>query len=201
MKDIRLQLPECPLEYEVPFIPGTHTALVIPVNAADIDWQERMLPWTLASLINNTDIVMQGVHLYIACENGIENRIRTAIKGLDLPEGTITEDGSEVSRKPTGFQDTFSSDFKGTKRLVVYDIVYIFNINCWAFRDGKNQIKLSIGHALKDPTNPPLEIEDPPSAPFYLKDSPCLCDMTHATVEDFHRAIKHLMAAQLAMEI
>lgn len=181
MKDIRLQLPECPLEYEVPFIPGTHTALVIPVNAADIDWQERMLPWTLASLINNTDIVMQGVHLYIACENGTENRIRTAIKGLDMPEGTITEDG--------------------TKRPVVYDIVYIFNINCWAFRDGKNQIKLSIGHALKDPTNPPLEIEDPPSAPFYLKDSPCLCDMTHATVEDFHRAIKHLMAAQLAMEI
>ena len=26
MTDIRTQLPECPLEYEVPHIPATHTA-------------------------------------------------------------------------------------------------------------------------------------------------------------------------------
>ena len=85
MNDLRAQLPECPLAYEVPFIPATHTALVIPINAADINWQEKMLPWTLASLINNTDIVMEGVHLYIACEAGIQDRIKTAISNFDFP--------------------------------------------------------------------------------------------------------------------
>ena len=46
-----------------------------------------MIPWTLASLINNTDIVMQGVHLsIIACENkNDEARIQTALKMFDLP--------------------------------------------------------------------------------------------------------------------
>ena len=44
MNDLREQLPGCPLEYQVPHIPATHTALVIEINAADIDWQERMLP-------------------------------------------------------------------------------------------------------------------------------------------------------------
>ena len=68
MNDLRIQLPECPLEYQVPHIPASHTALVIEINTADIEWQEKMLPWTLAGLINNTDIVMKGVHLYIACE-------------------------------------------------------------------------------------------------------------------------------------
>ena len=178
MKDIRTQLPECPLEYEVPFIPGTHTALVITITAADIDWKEKMLPWTLASLINNTDIVMQGIHLYIACENGTQARIQTALKRFDLPEKTV-RDGD--TKSPV---------------VVVYDTVYIFNINCWAFRDGTNQIKLPIGDILKDC----LKIKAPPSEPFDLKD-PCLCNMEHATVEDFRRAIKHLMAAQLAMKI
>ena len=70
MNDLRAQLPECPLEYQIPHIPGSHTALVIEINAADIDWQEKMLPWTLAGLINNTDIVMKGVHLYVVCEDG-----------------------------------------------------------------------------------------------------------------------------------
>ena len=49
-----------PLEYQVPHIPASHTALVIEINTADIEWQEKMLPWTLAGLINNTDIVMKG---------------------------------------------------------------------------------------------------------------------------------------------
>ena len=80
MTDIRAQLPECPLAYEVPFIPGNHTALVIPViTAADIDWQEKMLPWTLASLINNTDLIMNGVHLYIVCDDSTGDRTRTAL--------------------------------------------------------------------------------------------------------------------------
>ena len=90
MNDLRAQLPECPLEYQVPHIPGSHTALVIEIHTADIDWQEKMLPWTLASLINNTDIVMKGVHLYVVCEDGeTQDRIKTALKKFDLPPGTI----------------------------------------------------------------------------------------------------------------
>ena len=51
-----------------------------------------MLPWTLASLINNTDIVMKGVHFYIVCEDGeTQDRIKTALKKFDLPPGTITQ--------------------------------------------------------------------------------------------------------------
>ena len=73
MNDLRTQLPQCPLEYQVPHIPASHTALVIEINTADIEWQEKMLPWTLAGLINNTDIVMKGVHLYIACEDSTKN--------------------------------------------------------------------------------------------------------------------------------
>ena len=91
MNDLRSQLPECPLEYQIPHIPGSHTALVIEIHAADIDWQEKMLPWTLASLINNTDIVMKGVHFYIVCEDGTQDRIKTALKKFDLPPGTITQ--------------------------------------------------------------------------------------------------------------
>ena len=41
MNDLRSQLPECPLEYQIPHIPGSHTALVIEINTADIDWQEQ----------------------------------------------------------------------------------------------------------------------------------------------------------------
>lgn len=124
MNDIRTQLPECPLEYEVPPIPGTHTALVIAINAADIDWQEKMLPWTLASLINNTDLILKGVHLYIACEDGTQDRIKTALKRFDLPENTIGAHG------------------------FAYDSVCMFDIHYWAFRDSENQIKLSIEHLL-----------------------------------------------------
>ena len=179
MTDIRLQLPECPLEYEVPLIPGTHTALVISMTVADINWQEKMLPWTLASLINNTDIVISGVHIYIVLAPGIEgfrDRIQKVLSLFNLPEGTITEDCTKPG---------------------AYDTVYTFDINHWAFRDGKNQIKLPIGDIFKRP----LKIEPVPSEPFDLKKAPSLYNMKHATAENFRNAIKHLMAAQLAMKI
>ena len=141
MKDIRTQLPECPLEYEVPLIPGDHTALVIEINAADIDWQEKLLPWTLASLINNTDLVMKGVHLYIACEAGTQDRIQTALKRFDLPQNTIIE------RDSTQPFITF-----GENRLA-YDAICMLDIHYWAFRgasgSGNPEIKLPLGHVLR----------------------------------------------------
>lgn len=176
MKDIRAQLPECPLAYEVPFIPADHTALVISIDAANIDWKEKMIPWTLASLINNTDVVIRGVHLYVVCDDGTLDRIRTTLKRFDLPEGTIAKDGDPKITGPG-----------------VYDFIYTYDINHWAFRDGKNQTKFPFGYKMK------IE-EASPSKPFALK-APCICDMKHATIEDFRNAIKHLMAAQLAMEI
>ena len=143
MNDLRTQLPECRLEYQVPHIPASHTALVIEINAADIEWQERMLPWTLAGLINNTDIVMKGVHLYIACEDGTQERIRTALKKIDLPPGTL-----------------ITKDAERTQPLILfghyghrYDSVCILDVNYWAFRGiGKRQeadIKLPFGHVLR----------------------------------------------------
>ena len=139
MTDIRTQLPECPLAYEVPAIPGTHTALVIAITAADIHWQEKMLPWTLASLINNTDIVMKGVHLYIACETGTENRIRTALKRFDLPENRILAATPQI----------VNAEFLNS----TYASVCIIDITYWAFRgqtDKENAIiLLPFGHVLK----------------------------------------------------
>ena len=139
MNDIRLRIPECPLEYEVPLIPGTHTALVIAVNAADIDWQEKMLPWTLASLINNTDLIMKGVHLYIACEDGTEDRIKTALKKFDLPPNTILDATRQIVQ---------SNYLNST-----YESVCIMDITYWAFRgqnsDKTADIKLPFGHVLR----------------------------------------------------
>ena len=143
LNDLRAQLPECPLEYQVPHIPGSHTALVIEINTADIDWQEKMLPWTLAGLINNTDIVMKGVHLYVVCEDGeTQDRIKTSLKKIDLPPGTITP-----------------KDDNGNPLIVFgkygyrYDSYCMLDINYWAFRGiGKRQdadIKLPIGHVLR----------------------------------------------------
>ena len=143
MNDIRAHLPECPLEYQIPHIPGTHTALVIDINTADIDWQEKMLPWTLAGLINNTDIVMKGVHLYVVCEDGDpKDRIRTALKKFDLPPGTLrSKDGDNKPLIVFG------------KYGYAYDSVCRLDINYWAFRGiGKRQdadIKLPIGHVLR----------------------------------------------------
>ena len=142
MNDLRTQLPECPLEYQVPHIPGSHTALVIEINTADIDYQEKMLPWTLAGLINNTDLVMKGVHLYVVCEDDTRDRIRTVLKPFDLPPGTIITKDAD------------------SKPLIVfgrhgyrYDSVCKLDINYWAFRGiGKREsadIKLPIGHVLR----------------------------------------------------
>ena len=139
MNDLRTQLPECPLEYEVPHIPGTHTALVIPINAADIDWQEKMLPWTLASLINNTDLIMKGVHLYIACEDGTEDRIQNAISNFSFPPDPPVI----IKRDTTQPFITFGG------YGLAYDSVCMFDVNYWAFRCDANTIKLPLGHALR----------------------------------------------------
>lgn len=143
MNDLRTQLPKCPLEYQVPHIPGSHTALVIEITAADIDWQEKMLPWTLAGLINNTDLVMKGVHLFVACEAGTEDRIRTALKKFDLPPGTVIT--KDEDSKPLMVFGEYGSR---------YDSVCLFDVNYWAFRGiGKAQDraddKLPFGHVLR----------------------------------------------------
>ena len=102
-----------------------------------------MLPWTLASLINNTDIVMKGVHLYVVCEDGeTQDRIKTALKKIDLPPGTITP-----------------KDDNGNPLIVFgkygyrYDSYCMLDINYWAFRGiGKREeatITLPIGHVLR----------------------------------------------------
>ena len=139
LNDLRAQLPECPLEYQVPHIPGSHTALVIEINTADIDWQEKMIPWTLASLINNTDIVMKGVHLYVVCEDGeTQDRIKTSLKKIDLPPGTITP-----------------KDDNGNPLIVFgkygyrYDSYCMLDINYWAFR-GIGKRKKPTSHSRSD---------------------------------------------------
>lgn len=147
MNDLRLQLPTCPLEYQIPHIPGSHTALVIEINATDIDWQEKMLPWTLAGLINNTDLIMKGVHLYIACEDDLRDRIRTALKKFDLPPGTIIV--RDEDNKPLIVFGEYGYR---------YDSVCMLDINYWAFRGiGKAQdradIKLPLGHVLRHTYN------------------------------------------------
>ena len=142
MNDLRRQLPECPLEYQIPHIPGSHTALVIEITAADIDWQEKMLPWTLAGLINNTDIVIKGVHLYVVCEDGTRDRIRTALKKFDLPPGTILT--KDENSKPLLVFGKYGHR---------YDSVCLLDINYWTFRGtGKREsadIKLPLGHVLR----------------------------------------------------
>ena len=166
MNDLRLQLPTCPLEYQVPHIPASHTALVIEINAADIEWQEKMLPWTLAGLINNTDIVMKGVHLYIACEDGTQERIRTALKKIDLPPGTIITKDAE-SNQPLILFGNYGHR---------YDSVCILDANYWAFRGiGTRQaadIKLPFGHVLRHTWNwAAANYSFNPVNDIYLKDT------------------------------
>ena len=144
MNDLRERLPECPLEYQVPRIPGNHTALVIETRSVDLSWQERMLPWTLASLINNTDLVMKGVHLYVACEDGTQDRIQTALKRIDLPPGSI------ITKDPERHQPLILFGKYGHG----YDSVVVLDVNYWAFRGvGKAQDraddKLPFGHVLR----------------------------------------------------
>lgn len=179
MTDLRARLPECPLAYEVPFIPGTHTALLIEITAADLDWQEKMLPWTLASLINNTDVIMKGVHLYIWCEGGTRDRIESALKNFDLPQPTILD--------------------RDTRPDSTYKDVLFFDINYWAFRDENNTHKLEIADTLK-------YLISVTAVPYpYISEGfppdPQLYDMKSSTPAQFRHAIKHLMGAQLAMKI
>ncbi|MDE0016066.1 MAG: hypothetical protein OXU51_07770 [Candidatus Poribacteria bacterium] len=173
MKDIRSQLPECPLAYEVPFIPTHHTALLIPITAADVEWQERMLPWTLASLINNTDLIMNGVHLYIVCDKGTEARIQTALSLFDLPENTIFEETSVAVNSR-------------------YDAILQFDTNFWAFRDESNTHKLNFSG---------LDIIKPYPPISEISPAPMLYDMTHCTSAQFRHAIKHLLGAQLGITV
>ena len=174
MSDLRSQLPECPLEYEVPYIPGNHTILMMSITAADIHWQEKMLPWTLASLINNTDLIMKGVHFSIVCEYGTEDRIRSALSLFDLPENTIIELEKNIEFHP---------------RYVANDV---FDINCWAFRDESNTHKLNFPGLQTFKPYPPISEVSP---------APAIYDMTHCTTEQFRHAIKQLMGAQLAMKV
>ena len=138
MNDIRTQLPDCPLRYAVPDIPSEHTALVIPVREADIAWQEKLLPWTLASLINNTDIVLHGVRLFIHCTGETLDRVHTALSLFDLPDGTILRCTSPILNTP---------------QYQHYDKVCFMDLNYWAFRGlngkGDPEIKLPLGHTLR----------------------------------------------------
>ena len=140
MNSLHAQLPDCPLEYEIPFIPGTHTALVIDTQPDHIDWQEKVLPWTLASLINNTDLVMKGVHLYVLCDDTTQPRIETALKHFDLPPDTIL-------KRPADVPSLTAVNWH-------YNSVCYLDIQYWAFRGyGETSktpdIKLPIGHVLK----------------------------------------------------
>lgn len=144
MNDIRTQLPKCPLEYQVPHIPGNDTAIVIDINTTEIDWQERMLPWTLASLINNTDIVMKGVHLYVRCEETVRERIADATAKIEIQNAPGVKDNKIVTK---------GNDLTPLVTLGAYghayDSVCMLDINYWAFRGQNNAEKLPLGHILR----------------------------------------------------
>ena len=137
MTDLRTQLPICPLEYQVPHIPSNHTALVIKTHAEYIDAEEKILPWTLASLINNTDLIMKGVHLKIVCESKTRSRIQKALKRFDLPDNTIC-----LNVEPN----------RPIVSIPAYQSICMLDINYWAFRGNSakaNDIKLPLGHLLR----------------------------------------------------
>ena len=144
MNDLRTQLPKCPLEYQVPHIPGSHTAIVIDINTDEIEWQERMLPWTLASLINNTDIVMKGVHLYVRCEEQVRDRIADATEKIEIQNAPGVKDNKIVTK---------GNDLTPLVTLGeyghAYDSVCMLDINYWAFRGKNNAEKLPLGHVLR----------------------------------------------------
>lgn len=175
MNDLRTQLPQCPLEYQVPHIPGSHTALVIEINTADIDWQEKMLPWTLASLINNTDLVMKGVHLYVVCEdNDTHARAVAALKNFDLPTSRYANVLYSTILHKEALLDTPLRLFG--KYGHGYDSVCLFDINYWAFRGiGKAQgadIKLPLGHILRHTYSWAVaDYSFNPANDIYLKDT------------------------------
>ena len=145
VKDGRTQLPKCPLEYQVPYIPSTHTAIVIDINTANIEGQERMLPWTLASLINNTDIVMKGVHLYVHCEEAVRKRIEDATSKIEIQNTGINAPDDKIIVKDNRTTPLITLGEYG----FAYDSVCMYDINYWAFRGQDNAQKLPLGHVLR----------------------------------------------------
>lgn len=145
MNDLRAQLPKCPLEYQVPHIPSTHTAIVIDIDTNEIDWQERMLPWTLASLINNTDIVMKGVHLYVRCEAAVKGRIADATAKIEIQNTGINVKDDKIVLKNNDATPLVTLGNYG----FAYDAICLYDINYWAFRNRYNTDKLALGHILR----------------------------------------------------
>lgn len=145
MNDLREQLPKCPLEYQVPHIPSTHTAIVIDINTDEIEWQERMLPWTLASLINNTDIVMKGVHLYIRCEAAVKERIEAATAKIEIQNNEMGAKDNKIIVRKNNSTPLVTLGYYG----FAYDSVCLYDINYWAFRNQYNTAKLPFGHLLR----------------------------------------------------
>lgn len=143
--NIRIPIPKCPLAYEVPHIPSNHTAIVIDINTADIDFQERMLPWTLASLINNTDIVMKGVHLYVHCEEAVRKRIEDATVKIQIQNNGINTPDDKIISKSSGATPLVTLGEHGA----AYDSICLYDINYWAFRGYGNSEKLPLGHVLQ----------------------------------------------------
>ena len=142
--NIRIPIPKCPLAYEVPHTPGGHTAIVIDINTPDIDWQERMITWTLASLINNTDIVMKGVHLYVQCEAAVRERIEDATAKIKIQNTGINVRDDKIISKDNDATPLVTLGEYGHQ----YDSVCLLDINYWAFRSDRGK-KLPIGHVLR----------------------------------------------------
>lgn len=143
--NIRIPIPKCPLAYQVPHIPGNHTAIVIDINIREIEWQERMLPWTLASLINNTDIVMKGVHLYVHCEEAVRKRIEDATSKIQIQNNGINTPDDKIISKGNDSTPLVTLGKYGH----AYDSICRYDINYWAFRGHSNSEKLPLGHVLR----------------------------------------------------
>ena len=181
--DIRPRIPRCPLQYEVPYIPVNNIAYVIALEIENLDWQVKMLPWTLASLINNTDLIMKGVHLYVVCEDGDpEDRIKNALKNFDLPEGSIIDSGPVAVAL-----------VEGRHHNRTYNAVRVMNINYWAFRDESNAHKLIFSES--------NDIKPYPSISEGFPPNPALYDMTYCTIKQFRHAIKKLLGSHIATRL
>ena len=112
---------------------------------------------------------------------GTEDRIRTALKNFDLPEGTMID---------------LDSDATLMVSLTDLDTVYrnplcFMDINYWAFRDASNTHKLSIGQITADTL---AETEPYPDISSLSPDAR-LYDMKASTLAQFRHAIKQLMGA------
>ena len=107
---------------------------------------------------------MKGVHLYVVCEDGTQDRIKTALKRIDLPRGTII---SKDDNQPLILFGQYGYR---------YDSVCMLDINYWAFRGvGKAQsadIKLPLGHILRQTYSWAVaDYSLNPANDIYLKDT------------------------------